>query len=179
VAFEALVSRYQDLALRVAYVITGDASVADDVAQESFIKAFRALHRFRRDAPFRPWLLKIVANEARNMHKGTARREKLVLQAAKASRTSIDLATPEQAALAAEQREKLLLALNELPDADRLVISSRYLFSLSEAETATLLGCPKGTVKSRLARALGKLRRNLEQETSALPQVAGRATSHD
>ena len=66
VAFEELVRRYQELAFRTAYLITGDASQAEDAAQTGFIKAYRALGRFRVGEPFRPWLLTIVANEARN-----------------------------------------------------------------------------------------------------------------
>jgi RNA polymerase sigma factor (sigma-70 family) len=65
-AYEELVARYQELAYRVAYVLAGDAETARDAAQSAFIKAFYSLNRFRQDAPFRPWLLKIVANGARN-----------------------------------------------------------------------------------------------------------------
>jgi RNA polymerase sigma-70 factor (ECF subfamily) len=170
--------RYQDLVLRVAYCITGDASVADDVAQEGFMKAYHALPRFRRDAPLRPWLLRIVANEARNLHKGTARRERLTLQVAALGGNDVDDTTPEQAALAAEQRQVLLSALDDLREDDRLVIASRYFLSLSEVEMGALLGCPKGTVKSRLARALGRLRHNLEQGASVALPAAGRSRPH-
>jgi RNA polymerase sigma-70 factor (ECF subfamily) len=171
-AFEDLVVRYQDLAVRVAYLITGDVSAAEDVAQEGFMKAYHALPRFRRGAALRPWLLTIIANEARNHHKGMARRERLTLQAAATGIDSAKQETPEEAALAAEQRQALLAAVEELRDEDRLVITSRYFLSLSEAEMVALLGCPKGTVKSRLSRALGRLRLNLERDAAvALPAV--------
>jgi RNA polymerase sigma factor (sigma-70 family) len=159
-------------------VITGDASVAEDVAQDSFIKAFHALSRFRDGAPFRPWLLKIVANEARNALRSMARRERLRLQVTALPGSTEDHATPEQAALAAEQRQTLLLAIDELRDEDRLVIMSRYFLSLTEAEMGALIGCPKGTVKSRLARALGKLRRNLERDAHTAPSTVERSTPH-
>jgi RNA polymerase sigma factor (sigma-70 family) len=177
-AFESLVLSYQDLAVRVAYLITGDASTAEDVAQEGFMKAYHALPRFRRGAPLRPWLLSIMANEAKNHQKGTARRERLTLQVAASGIDAADHATPEEAALAAERRQVLLAALEELRDEDRLVITSRYFLSLSEAEMVAVLGCPKGTVKSRLARAMDRLRRNLERDAAASVTAAGRRTPH-
>lgn len=106
-AFEALVLRYQDLVLRVAYLITGDAQTAEDVAQEGFMKAYRALPHFRRGAPVRPWLLRIIANEAKNHQRAAARRERLTLQVAALGTGGVDSATPEESALASEQRVDL------------------------------------------------------------------------
>jgi RNA polymerase sigma factor (sigma-70 family) len=138
------------------------------------MKAYHALPRFRRGAALRPWLLTIIANEARNHHKGMARRERLTLQAAASGIDGAEQETPEDAAVAAEQRQELLAALEELRDDDRLVITSRYLLSLSEAEMVALLGCPKGTVKSRLSRALGRLRLTLERDASVALPTAGK-----
>jgi RNA polymerase sigma-70 factor (ECF subfamily) len=177
-AFEDIVATYQELAVRVAYLICGDASTAEDVAQEAFMKAYHALPRFRPEAPLRPWLLRIIANEARNQHKAMARRERLSLQLATLDSPHGDQATPEETALAAEQRQALLSALEALRDDDRLVIASRYFLSLSEAEMSALLGCPKGTVKSRLARALRRLRLNLEQNASLTPDTAEGCAPH-
>ena len=160
-AYEELVRRYQEIAFRTAYLITGDAAEAEDVAQDGFVKAYQALGRFRAGAPFRPWLLQIVANEARNRRKTTGRRAALALRAAAAAddRSSGDAApSPEAAALAGEQRSLLLEAVNGLREEDRLVIAYRFFFDLSEAEMAEALGCARGTVKSRLSRALGRLR---------------------
>ena len=72
----------QEVAFRTAYLITGDASEAEDATQEAFVKAYRSLGRFRPGAPFRPWLLSIVANEAKNRSKAAGRRARLVLRAA-------------------------------------------------------------------------------------------------
>jgi RNA polymerase sigma factor (sigma-70 family) len=177
-AFEALVFRYQDLAVRVAYLITGDASTAEDVAQEGFMKAYHALPRFRRAAPLRPWLLRIMANEAKNQQRATTRREKLMLKVAAAGIDSADSPTPEESALASERRMTLLSALDALRAEDRLVIAGRYFLALSEAEMAVLLGCPKGTVKSRLARAMDRLRRDLERDGTAALPTAGRCRRH-
>ncbi len=157
-AYGELVVRYQTLAARTAYVITGDGADADDAAQEAFVKAFYALDRFRPGAPFRPWLLRIVANEAINRRKAAGRRPTVGLSVA-ADRPSADTAlSPEGAAVAAERRELVLAALRRLPDEDRLVIAYRYFFDLSEAEMADALGVARGTVKSRLSRAMARLR---------------------
>lgn len=155
--------RYQTLAFRVAFVLLADAAEAEDAAQEAFLKAWQALPRFRAGAPLRPWLLQIVANEARNRRGAAARRGRLALRAA-AIPSATDPPSPEGEALAGERRAALLAALNELRPEERLVIAHRYLFDLSEAETATALGCPRGTVKSRLSRALARLRVRLTAE---------------
>jgi RNA polymerase sigma-70 factor (ECF subfamily) len=158
-AYEELVHRYRDLALRTAAVVGGDAGEADDVAQEAFVKAYAALGRFRSGAPFRPWLMRIVANEARNRRRSAGRREGLALRAAEDRRPGLDAApSPEAAVLDQERREMLLAALNALRDEDREVIGARYFLDLSEAEMAATLGIPRGTVKSRLSRAMGRLR---------------------
>jgi RNA polymerase sigma-70 factor (ECF subfamily) len=172
-AYEALVRRHQQLAFRVAYLITGTAAEAEDAAQEAFVKAYYALGRFRSGAPFRPWLLRIVANEARNRQAAAGRRPHLALSAAE-DRPSEDTAlSPEAAALAAEQRQFLLDALATLREDDRLVIAYRYFLDLSEAEMAEALGCPRGTVKSRLSRALDRLRTTMRgmTETVAPPRA--------
>jgi RNA polymerase sigma factor (sigma-70 family) len=169
-AYEALVRRYQDLAFRTAYVIAGRTADAEDAAQEGFVKAWYALSRFRAGAPFRPWLLAIVANEARNRHRTGRRQDDLALRVAE-DRPSGDAApSPEAAALATEQRRLLLAAVGRLGEADRQVITCRYFLELSEAEMASALGCRPGTVKSRLSRALERLRAVLaEQGGGALP----------
>ena len=162
-AYEMLVERYQQVAFRTAYLIAGDASEAEDAAQEAFVKAYRALDRFRDGTPLRPWLLTIVANEARNRRKAIGRRASLALRAAAApGGASGDAApSPEAAVLAAEQRARLVGAIGELRQEERLAVQCRYFLELSEAEMAEVLACPRGTVKSRLSRALGHLREHL------------------
>ncbi len=157
-AYEELVRRYQGIAHRTAFLIAGDAQ-ADDAAQAAFVKAYRALGRFDRSRPFRPWLLRIVVNEARNLRRAEARRAVLELRAAAAPDSAPG---PEDEAAARERREALLVAVNRLDEADREVIGMRYFLELGEAETATALGVAVGTVKSRLSRALGRLRAVME-----------------
>jgi RNA polymerase sigma-70 factor (ECF subfamily) len=156
-AYGEIVTRYQALAQRTAYVITRDAEAAEDVSQEAFVKAYRALGRFRPGAPLRPWLLRIVANEALNRAKSAARHRPVDLSLAE-SRATDDEGSPESRALAAERREMVVRALNGMREEDRVVIAYRYFFDLSETEMADALGVPRGTVKSRLSRAMARLR---------------------
>jgi RNA polymerase sigma-70 factor (ECF subfamily) len=162
-AFERLVVLHQRAALQVAYVIAGPE--AEDAAQEAFVKAFRALGGFRSGSPFRPWLLRIVANEARNQRRGATRRAGLALRLAE--RPSGVERSPEEAALGAISRAELVRAVSGLPERDRLTLAYRYFVGLSEAEMATAMSCRPGTVKSRLARALGRLRQALPDQTAA------------
>jgi RNA polymerase sigma factor (sigma-70 family) len=166
-AYQQLVQRYQGLAHRVAFLVTRDSAEAEDAAQEAFVKAYYALDRFRAGASFRPWLLKIVTNEARNRVRSGGRRAGLVLRAAE-ERPSGDAApSPEVVALDAERKRVLLEAIETLPEMDRLVVMYRYWLELSEAEMATALGCAKGTVKSRLSRAIGRLRAAMPAEVAS------------
>ena len=160
-AYEELVTRYQGIAFRTAYVLAGSAADAEEAAQDGFVKAYRALGRFRAGAPFRPWLLEIVGNEARNRRRSAGRRERLALRAAAEGPSGGAAPSPEATLVAAEQRRRLLDAVEALPDDDRLVISCRYFLELSEEETAAALGIARGTVKSRLSRALERLRAHL------------------
>ncbi len=166
-AYEEIVQRYQQMAFRTAYVITGSAAEAEDAAQEGFVKAYRALATFRAGAEPRPWLLRIVANEARNRVRSAGRRHQLELRVAERFRPGDAAPSPEAAAVAAEDSMRLLGFINELNEEDRLVISSRYLLELSGEETAAALGIPEGTVKSRLSRALARLRLRVEEGASA------------
>jgi RNA polymerase sigma-70 factor (ECF subfamily) len=164
-AWETLVRTYQGIAFRTAYVLAGNAADAEEAAQDGFVKAQRALGRFRRGAPLRPWLLRIVANEARNRRRSAGRRERLVLLAAAESRPGDAVPSPEAALVAREDQERLLAAVERLPDGHRDAIACRYFLELSEEETAAALGVRRGTVKSRLARALARLREDLEEDT--------------
>ena len=161
-AYEELVHAYQGIAFRTAYVIARNGADAEDAAQDGFVKAWRALGRFREGAPFRPWLLRIVANEARNRRRTAGRRAHLALRAATEQPSGDAAPSPEAAYLSAEQKQELLAAVNELPEDQRTVISLRYFVGLSEHEVGEALGVPEGTVKSRASRALERLRETYE-----------------
>jgi RNA polymerase sigma-70 factor (ECF subfamily) len=166
-AYEEIVQRYQQVAFRTAYVITGSAPDAEDAAQEGFVKAYRALDRFRLDADLRPWLLRIVANEARNRVRSSGRRHQLELRLAEGFRPGDAAPSPEAVAVAGDERRRLLTMVNALSEEDRLVIASRYFLELNGEETAAALGIPEGTVKSRLSRALARLRARVEETANA------------
>lgn len=158
-AFAELVLAYQSLAFRTAFVISGNSADAEEATQDGFVKAHRALGRFRSGEPFRPWLLAIVANEARNRRRTSGRRAALALRAAAEPGGPGD--DPEEAAVATERRQLLLAAVERLRDDDRDVLACRYFLDLSEQETAAALGIARGTVKSRTHRALARLREEL------------------
>ena len=162
-AFAALVRDHEEIAFRTAYLITRSAADAEDAAQVALTKAWRALPRFRRGAPLRPWLLAIVANEARNRRRAEGRRDGLALRAANEAASGGAAPSPEGSVLAGEQRAELLAALERLSEDDRLVLSCRYLLDLGEEETGRVLSLRRGTVKSRTSRALGRLRAELEE----------------
>jgi RNA polymerase sigma-70 factor (ECF subfamily) len=162
-AFEDLVHAYQGIAFRTAYLLSGSAADADEAVQVGFVKAWRALPRFRPGAEFRPWLLRIVANEAHNRRRSTKRREALTLRAASSADASGGaVPSPEATVAEDEQRQALLVAVNRLDERDRDVLVCRYFLELGEEETADVLGVRRGTVKSRTARALARLRVEVE-----------------
>ena len=161
-AYEELVHAHQGIAFRTAYLIAGNAADAEDAAQDGFVKAWRALGRFREGAPFRPWLLQIVANEARNRRRSAGRRAHLALRAATEQPSGDAAPSPEASLLSAEMRGALLAAVNELPEDQRVVIALRFFAGLSEHEVAGALSLPEGTVKSRSARALDRLRESYD-----------------
>jgi RNA polymerase sigma factor (sigma-70 family) len=167
-AYETLVRRYQDLALRTAHAILGSGTDMDDAVQEAFVKAYYALGRFRAGSPFRPWLLRIVANESIDRARRAARTVSLEL------RPGIDdgpadpgQGSPEAASIELERQAEVLAAVNTLRPEDRLVIAYRYWLEMPEAEMADALGCARGTVKSRLSRAIGRLRARMPESLVA------------
>jgi RNA polymerase sigma-70 factor (ECF subfamily) len=160
-AFTALIRIHQSMALRVASLVLGNTAEAEDAVQEAFVKAFGALGRFRAGAEFRPWILRIVRNEALNRRRGSVRRAGLALRAASDPVSGDAAPSPETEVIACEARARLLAAVEALPDRLREVVQYRYLIGLSEAETALALQIPAGTVKSRTARAIARLRQTL------------------
>ena len=163
-AYAELVRRHAPVARRTA-VLLGAGSEADDVVQEAFVKAYRALGGFRGGSTFRPWLLRIVANETRNLIRSRHRRTRREESAAPPdSLLAVDQEAMDPAArsVSNEARRQLLAAIRELPEPYRLVVTCRYLLDLDEQDTAAVLGWPRGTVKSRLHRALGRLRLQLD-----------------
>ncbi|MCH8066690.1 MAG: sigma-70 family RNA polymerase sigma factor [Chloroflexi bacterium] len=160
-AFDALVQSYQELAFRAAYLIVRDEDDAADVAQDAFVRAYRSLDAFDTSRRFRPWLLRIVTNVALNSARSSGRRNAATERLARDAGTGKDQ-RPDAAVEAAEQSERVWSAITDLPDDDQRLIYLRYFLETSEAEAAESIGRPVGTVKSRLHRALKRLRRVIE-----------------
>lgn len=159
-AYGELVRTHQGVAFRAAYLITRSAADAEEATQDGFVKAWQALGRFRDDAPFRPWLMRIVTNEALNKVRSRKRRR------AREELTPLELVSPaaEEGALTNVEGERLLAAVDRLPEKYRLAVTFLYLAGMTEAETATVLGVAPGTVKSRAARARAMLAADLGAE---------------
>jgi RNA polymerase sigma-70 factor (ECF subfamily) len=155
-AFGELIRRHQRAALRVAAVITGSTEEANDIVQDAFINVHRGLSTYRGTASVRSWMLRVVANQAKNHVRGRVRRlhrddrhAGLQLRASEAA---------ESVAAERADHEALAAALGRLRADDRAVLGCRYVADLSEAETAQVLGVSVGTVKSRTSRSLARLR---------------------
>ena len=153
------------MAIRTAALL-GAGGEAEDVVQEAFVKAYAALDRFLPGAPFRSWLLRIVANETHNLHRASGRRMARERRAWEQSQPLLRPARrPRRGAALAGAAVRAGAGLARLSPEHRQVVTCRYLLDLDEAETAAVLGWPRGTV-SRLRRALIKLADMLDTEAS-------------
>lgn len=162
-AYETLVRIHEQAAFRVAFAIVGSAADAEDVAQEAFVKAYRALERFRRGAPFRPWLLRIVGNEARNARRASGRRAFHERRAGMLEPVRTSTGADEEL-FERSDRARILAAVDALPEGERTAIVARYFVGLSDAEAGAALGVARATVKMRAWRGLRRLRPELEEK---------------
>ncbi len=169
-AWEQLIRRYQEPVFRLAYLLLGDRAEADDVAQETFIRAYLHLAQFDTSRPLRPWLLQIAANLARNRHRSLSRywealRRFWQSQLNEEDTDALSLTLPQQ------QAQTLWQAVRQLRREYQETVYLRYFLELSEAEVAEALQIAPGTVKSRLHRAIKQLRGVIELE---FPELAER-----
>lgn len=146
-------------AYRAAYVVTRDAAGAEDVAQEAFLAAIRSLHRFDRRRPFGPWLHRIVVNRAIDWTRARQLRSEVGADPAELERNPGPAADGERPI-----GPELVAAIAELPIEQRAVVAMRYVLELTPGEIARALELPRGTVNSRLRRALDRLAGELEAE---------------
>lgn len=158
-AYARLVRPYERLAYRVAAAITGPAD-AEEAMQNGFLKAYRSLHHFRVGAAFRPWLLRIVVNEAHNVLRAERRHARLGVRAAQQHQAEI--AGPDETVIAREEVETVLGALARLPETDRLALALRYFAELPDGEAAGLVGTSTEAYRVRLVRARKRLQALLE-----------------
>ncbi len=170
-AWEVLMRMHQEPVFRFAYLMCGDPDEADDIAQETFIRAFRALERFDLDRPMRPWLLSIAANLAHNRYRSLSRYLNALKSLGRSETVAQELAAHERVEEIGEghwQAQSLRQAVQRLGDKDRQIIYLRYFLELSTEEVAIIIGIPTGTVKSRLHRAVNRLREIIEREFPGL-----------
>lgn len=153
-AVEALVRRHWDAAHRTALLIVRDAGAAEDIAQEAMLAAVKAIDGFDRRRPFGPWLHRIVVNRALDLLRARAARPELVTGA-----------VPAEAAGEAEDElsGELVAALGALEPEQRVLIALRHLLDYSSTQIGKMLDLPPATVRTRLRRALGRLRELLEE----------------
>ena len=149
-AIERIYRAHWPMAHRTAYLVVHDAAAAEDIAQEAFIAALRALGRFDRRRPFGPWLHRIVVN--RSIDWGRRR----------AARAEVAMKSLEDHTVDERFDDEVLAALRELPPDQRAIIVLRHLLEYTPGEIARMLDLPRGTVNSRLRRGLDRVRTSLE-----------------
>lgn len=171
-AYDALVRAYETLAFRAAYLITREEHEAADAAQDAFVRAYRALNTFRLGEPFRPWLMRIVTNQALNRIQASKRRANMNERYVLAENENRGPSDAQAHLETRDQNEKLMRAVQRLKPEEQMLISLRYFLELPEAEVAQTLNIPQGTVKSRLHRTLAKLREIIRQEFPDLQELA-------
>jgi RNA polymerase sigma-70 factor (ECF subfamily) len=160
-AYANLVRPYERVAYRLAAAITGWNADAEEATQNGLVKAYRSLDRFKPGAAFRPWLLRIVVNEAHNVVRSAKRHERLGARAREQHDAAI--AGPEDAVIAREEVATVLSALAQLSEADRLAVALRYFAELPDSEAAALVGTSKEAYRVRLLRARRRLKTILEE----------------
>lgn len=165
-AWLGLVRQHQEAVFRLAYLLLGSTEDAADVMQEVFLRAFRALDRFDASRPLRPWLLEITRNQAYNWRRSIRRHWAALQRWGEAAPGAV--VDPTEQATERWQAESLWQAVRQLSLADQEVLYLRLFLELSVEETAQALQIAPGTVKSRLSRALVRLRGVVERDFPGL-----------
>jgi RNA polymerase sigma factor (sigma-70 family) len=176
-AYEALVTQYETLAFRAAYLITHDADEAADAAQDGFLRAYKALRSFKLGQPFRPWLLRIVTNLALNRIKSSQRRQGMTERFTQQAVVELNHLSIDGIVTKRDQSKRLLQAVSKLDRDQQTLIALRYFLELPEQEVAQTLNIPIGTVKSRTHRTLARLREIIQREFPDLVELATNTTS--
>lgn len=166
-AWDELVQAHQQAVFRLAWLMLGDADEAEDAAQETFINAYKARGRYDPSLPLRPWLLRICANVARNRRRSMARYFAALRRALLHEPEPISIAERGMQNIDAQA---LWQAVRRLKHDDQVVIYLRYFLDMPEAEMAGALSVAQGTVKSRLHRALARLREVVQRDFPGLHQ---------
>jgi RNA polymerase sigma-70 factor (ECF subfamily) len=172
---ESLVIRYQLPALRMVYLLTGNSSIAEDIVQDGFLRAYYSISHFKSGRSFAPWFYRILTNLVRQqqreaLRQGTFSLDQLIASNVSNMHTNDELvaADPFEYVERAEKSLTLLIALNELTIKQREVIILRYYCGFNEKEMAKILHCLAGTVKWRLHAGLKALERIIRKKYSWL-----------
>jgi len=160
-AWEPLMLAHQQAVFRLSYLLLGDPDDAEDIAQETFLRAWKYLKRFDATRPLRPWLLSIASNLASNRRRSAGR---YFAALTRAFRDEPTLTTMEEKSSQHLQARDLWKAVQTLNLPDQQIVYLRYFLDLSVSETAEVLQVAEGTVKSRMSRALEKLRTIIQQD---------------
>ena len=158
-AFRYLVERYQNIVFGTAYNMTRNRALAEELAQDAFLSAWKGIRSFRRGRPFKPWLMRILVNTV------MAHRRKRTVDTTPIGESEVeeesDADNPEDAAEARSEQQVLQRAIGELSPDHRQVVALRYFADMTVPEVARASGLAEGTVKSRLFRAHQALRQQL------------------
>ena len=152
-AYEVLVLQYQDRLVFSVYKFLKDYELAQDIAQEAFVKAFKNIEKFRGDSSFYTWIYRIAINTAKNLLSSKARSSEVYddeIMELKLSESAVTTENPENILEAEELRSKMMDAIQSLPDDIRTTLSLREFDGLSYEEIAKVQNCPIGTVRSRI-----------------------------
>ena len=152
-AYEVLVLQYQDRLVFSVYKFLKDYELAQDIAQEAFVKAFKNIEKFRGDSSFYTWIYRIAINTAKNLLSSKARSSEVYddeIMELKLSESAVTTENPENILEADELRSKMMDAIQSLPDDIRTTLSLREFDGLSYEEIAKVQNCPIGTVRSRI-----------------------------
>lgn len=160
-AWEPLMRAHQEAIFRLAFLLLGDPDDADDIAQETFVRAWNHLRRFDAARPLRPWLLRIAANLAHNRHRSAGRYLDALLRTFRAEAPASGI---EENSVQNIESQQVWQAVRRLNLADQQIIYLRYFLDLPVSETAQIMQVAEGTVKSRLNRALKRLRDVIQRD---------------
>ena len=163
-AYDRLVLKYQDRIFNLAFRMVGDREDAADLSQDIFLRAFRAIDRFRGDCAFYTWLYRIALNTIRDFGRKLARKKSVERNviAGNPYPVAVEAPGPAEKASGAERRELVSRAIADLDEEHRTLVVLRDIDGRDYGEIAAILDCPKGTVKSRLHRARLALREKLQ-----------------
>ncbi len=159
-AWETLLQKHQEAVFRLAYLFMSDADEAEDIAQDTFLRAYRFIHTFDSSRSFRPWLLSITANLARNCLRSLRRYLGALQRFAHGEPQPVPSLRESE-----DEAQQLWEQIRRMRLEDQQVLYLRYFLELSDMEISVALSIPVGTVKSRLHRALGRLRSQMARET--------------